>query len=62
MKSAPTDITKDEVPVQEEEIATHQEAIPVPYLAGTRRVSLRWLTDATDMATKQSKDANYGKK
>lgn len=57
-----TDIEKQDVPVQEEEIATHQEAIPVPYLAGTRRVSLRWITDATEMATKQSKDPNYGKK
>lgn len=57
-----TDIEKEDVPVQEEEIATHQEAIPVPYLAGTRRVSLRWITDARDMQTKQSQDATYRKK
>ena len=62
MKGSRTDIEKEDVPVQEEEIATHQEAIPIPWLAGTRRLSLRWITDATDMATRQAKDANSGKK
>lgn len=61
-KGLSADTSKDDVPVNEEEIATHQEAIPIPYMAGTRRISLRWITDAADMLTKQATDANYGKK
>lgn len=51
----------DDVPAQEEEIATHQEAVPVPYVAGTRRVAARWLDDGIDMRVRQT-SANYSKK
>lgn len=53
---------RDEWPVEDEDIATHQEAIPVPYMAGTRRIGLRWMTPALDMRTRQAPDPSYGKK
>jgi hypothetical protein len=56
------DIEKDDLPAEEEEIATHQEAIPVPYMAGTRRIAGRWITPALDMIAKQTKDPHSGKK
>ena len=34
------------VPFQQENVATNQQAVPVPYLAGTRLVALRWITPA----------------
>ena len=53
---------REDAPVQDEEIATHQEAIPVPWLAGTRRVALRWISPAFAMATQVAPDENPGKK
>lgn len=52
---------RDEFPVEDEELSTHQEAIPVPFICGVRRVSARWIDDAREMETRQTKD-NYAKK
>ena len=47
----------DDIPAEAEEIATHQEAVPVPYLAGTRKLAARWLGPAVSMVTVQAEDA-----
>ena len=61
-KGANVDLERDDWPIAEEEVTTHQEAIPVPYIAGTRRVALRWVSPAVDMITIQAKDETPGKK
>lgn len=62
MNKGAKNLDVDEVPVGDEELATHQEAVPVPYLAGTRRVALRWVTGATDRITQQAPDTTPAKK
>lgn len=62
MSAKGTDIEKTELPVEEEEVATHQEAIPVPFVAGTRRVALRWMTPAFGLVTQLAPDKRPGKK
>lgn len=52
----------DETTLEDEELATHQENIPVPFLAGTRRVAVRWLDQALDMRTEQAPDSAPQKK
>lgn len=52
----------DDTTLEDEELATHQETIPVPYIAGTRMVALRWLGPAYDMVTRQAPDDRPGKK
>jgi hypothetical protein len=54
--------TLDETTVEHEDLATHQENIPVPYLSGTRRVAVRWLDVALNMITEQAPDERPGKK
>lgn len=62
MSSKGKEPARYEFPLEEEEIATHQEAVPVPYLAGTRRVALRWITPASSMVTQIAPDEKPGKK
>ncbi len=52
----------DKVPVEAEDMATHQETIPVPYLGGTRGVAVRFITEALDMVTVLAPDARPAKK
>ena len=47
------------LPFQQENVATNQQAIPLPYLAGIRLIGLRWMTSALDEVTQQ---AGSGKK
>jgi hypothetical protein len=42
------------LPFQAENLATNQQAIPLPYLAGTRVIALRWITSATSEVTTQA--------
>lgn len=35
----------------EEDISTNQEALPVPYIAGERKVAVRWMTDVYNQYT-----------
>lgn len=58
--SAPAEVNRDTL--EEEELSTHQEAVPVPYLAGTRMVAVRWLSGAMDQVARQAKDDRPGKK
>jgi len=46
---------------EEEEISTNQEAIPVPYIAGTRKVAVRWFTNVYNQFTKEIQ-VDMGKK
>lgn len=54
-------LSTDATPVEDEEISTHQEAVPVPYLAGTRHVAGRWLGAAVNMVTTQAEDGGSKK-
>jgi hypothetical protein len=45
-----------------EDLVSHQENLPVPYLAGTRQTALVWLDAATAMLTERAKDAIPSKK
>jgi hypothetical protein len=58
MKSLAT----DEMPIEDEEISTHQEAVPVPAFGGTRKLAVRWLGEAVDMITVQAEDSEFSKK
>ncbi len=42
------------LPFQQENVATNQQNIPVPYLAGERLVAIRWMTPALQEKTKQA--------
>lgn len=42
------------LPFQQENMATNQQKIPVPYLAGERLVAVRWITPVTDLKNKQA--------
>jgi hypothetical protein len=53
---------RDDLPVEDEDIATAQEGIPVPWQAGTRRVAVRWITPAFDRVTKEAPAERAGKK
>ena len=54
---APKSTDVSDTSIQEEEVATHQEAIPVPYFAGTRKIAVRWITPALDIVTQKAKNA-----
>lgn len=46
---------------EEEEISTTQESVPVPYLAGTRKVAARWLSNVYNQFTREIQ-VDLGKK
>lgn len=48
------------LPFQQENVATNQQSIPLPYLGGTRVIALRWMTPAMSKVTTQVQGA--GKK
>lgn len=48
--------SSDAIPVEEEQISTTQEATPLPYVAGTRLVAIRWIDNAADMQAIQTSD------
>lgn len=43
------------VPFQQENVATNQQDIPLPYFAGERLIALRWITPAMNEVTQQVK-------
>lgn len=57
-----SNVDYDETTVEAEDLPTHQEAIPVPYLAGTNLVAIRFLAAASGMITRQAPDARPEKK
>ena len=38
------DPAAEAVPVEDESLSSAREAVPVPYLAGTRKIALRWIS------------------
>lgn len=48
MSYSKTPEKKELVPFQKENVATNQQGLPLPYLAGTRVVAGRWITSALD--------------
>jgi hypothetical protein len=48
------------VPFQQENVATNQQSIPLPYLAGTRLIAVRWMTDALNEVTQQASGGKKG--
>lgn len=53
MSAAKQPIKQELIPFQKENLATNQQAIPLPYLAGTRVVAVRWLTPALNQLNVQ---------
>jgi hypothetical protein len=50
--SAPSKTPKKELlPFQQENVATNQQNIPLPYVRGTRLVAGRWITPALNRVT-----------
>lgn len=62
MSAKGKEIEREDLPVEDEEVSTHQEANPVPWLCGTRRVALRWITPAFALATQAAPEETPGKK
>lgn len=62
MSAKGTDIEKDDLPLEDEEVATAQEAIPVPLIAGTRRMAVRWFVPAMGLVTQLAPEDRPGKK
>lgn len=52
----------DETTLEEEDLSTHQENVPLPWLAGTRRLAVRWLDGALNQITEQAPDSRPEKK
>lgn len=48
--------------LEEEDLATHQETIPIPFICGTQIVALRWMTQALDRKARQAPQDRPGKK
>jgi hypothetical protein len=51
--SASKPVKKQLLPFQQESVSTNQQAVPLPYMAGTRLVSVRWITPALDQIVTQ---------
>lgn len=61
MNKGQTDYQADEIPVEDETIATAQEAAPLPYIGGTRMLAVRWIDTAEQMVAEQTSNV-IGKK
>lgn len=48
--------------IEEEELATHQEIIPIPFLCGTQMVAIRFMSPALDRVARQAPNDRPGKK
>jgi hypothetical protein len=53
-------VQKQLLPFQQESVATNQQSVPLPYLAGTRLISIRWISPALNEIVVQV--AGNGKK
>jgi hypothetical protein len=47
--------------VDPRDAVTNQEAVPVPYFAGTRALPLQWVMDPVNQFTEPSPDDRYKK-
>lgn len=48
MSASKTPIKQELLPFQKENVASNQQGVPLPYLAGTRLIAVRWITPALD--------------
>lgn len=48
------------LPFQQENVATNQQNIPMPYMAGQRLIALRWFTPAMDEKKVQVQNGKKG--
>lgn len=55
MSVSKTPVKQEPLPFQKENVASNQQAVPLPYLAGTRLVAVRWITPALNQVTQQVK-------
>jgi len=53
-------VQKQLLPFQQENVASNQQAVPLPYMAGTRLIAVRWISPALNEVTQQVKGS--GKK
>lgn len=53
---------REVMPVGPEGLATHQEALPLPYLVGKRQVALRWIAPGGSLVAVQAQTESTGKK
>lgn len=54
------ELTRDTL--EEEELSTHQEAIPIPFLCGTQMVAIRFISPALDRVAREAPNDRPGKK
>ena len=60
MSVAKQPVTKQLLPFQAENVASNQQAVPLPYLAGTRLIAVRWITPALNQVTHQATSGKKG--
>jgi hypothetical protein len=48
--------------LDEEQLSNAQEALPVPFIAGTQKVSLKWITGIYNVFTRDAPAERPGKK
>lgn len=53
MSAAKSPTKKELLPFQKENVASNQQGVPLPYLAGTRVIAVRWITGAMNEVTTQ---------
>lgn len=53
---------KDDLGVENESFATAQEAVPLPFLAGRRKIAPIWITRIINQRAVEAEDARPGKK
>jgi hypothetical protein len=53
-------VKKQLLPFQQENVASNQQSIPLPYLAGVRLVAIRWFTPALNEVTQKASKSKKG--
>lgn len=61
-KPKPLPVPKAPVPFEDEALSTHQEAIPVPLVQGTRMVAAVWITPIYGQRVEEVPAERPGKK
>ena len=53
MSASKLPVQKQLLPFQQENVASNQQSVPLPYMAGTNLIAVRWITPALDKITFQ---------
>ena len=53
MSASKTPVKVQLLPFQSENVASNQQSVPLPYLAGTRVIAARWISPALNQVTHQ---------